>query len=200
MRKAMLLAVCMLLAAAFCFAQTKTISGTVTNAKNGQPVAGATITAKMSNVAVISGNDGGFTITVKNNEKELVVSYVGFADATVPITGNTISVQLSESASNLSEVVVVGYGTSTRKTLTGNVAQVKGSDVQYIPVPSLNQALQGRAAGVFVESSNGKVGQSVKLRIRGSGSITAGNQPLYVVDGLPINSGSISVNGTDVTT
>ncbi len=200
MRKAMLLAAGMLLAVVFCFAQTKTVSGTVTSAKNGQPVAGATVSAKKSNVAAISGTDGGFSITVKDGEKELVFSYVGYSDATVPIAGNTVSVKLTESASNLSEVVVVGYGTSTRKTLTGNVAVVKGSDVQNMPVPSLNQALQGRAAGVFVESQNGKVGQSVKLRIRGSGSITAGNQPLYVVDGLPINSGSITVNGTDVTT
>src|SRR5947209_9225252 len=107
MRRAMLLAVGMLLAVVFCFAQTKTVSGTVTNAKGGQPIAGATVSAKMSNVSVISGNDGGFTLSVKNGEKEIVVSYVGFTDATVPITGNTISVHLTESASNLSEVVVV---------------------------------------------------------------------------------------------
>src|SRR4051794_14723433 len=96
MRKAMLLAVGMLLAVVFCFAQTKTVTGTVTNVKNGQPVVGATVSSKMSNVAVISGTDGGFTITVKDGEKELVVSYVGFTDATVPITGNTVSVKLNE--------------------------------------------------------------------------------------------------------
>ncbi len=192
MRKTSLLAALSLLCTFFCAAQSKQVKGQITDAKNGQPVAGATITAARSNVSSISGNDGSFSITVNPQETELTVSYVGFANITVPITGSNVSVQLTESAQNLSEVVVVGYGTSVKKTLTGNIAVVKGADIQNMPVPNLNQALQGRAAGVFIEGQSGKVGEGIKIRIRGSGSITGGNQPLYVVDGLPINTGSAS--------
>ncbi|HEU0111191.1 MAG TPA: TonB-dependent receptor, partial [Flavisolibacter sp.] len=94
----------------------------------------------------------------------------------------------------MTEIVVVGYGTKIKKDLTGNIASVKGSDVANTPVPNFNQALQGRAAGVFVEANNGKVGEGVKVRIRGAGSISASNDPLYVIDGVPINTGGLSGN------
>ncbi len=200
MRKPLLLAVSMLLFFHFCLAQLKQVSGKITNAKSGLPIAGATITAKQSTTATISGTDGSFTISVKSGEKELTVTYIGFADATVPVTGTEVSVQLTETAQNLNEVVVIGYGTTTRKNLTGNIAVVKGADIQNMPVPNFNQALQGRAAGVFVESESGKVGEGIKIRIRGSGSLSAGNDPLYVIDGLPINNTSYASNVTSNST
>ncbi len=103
-------------------------------------------------------------------------------------------INLVPGENTLSEIVVVGYGQASKRELTSSVVKVKGAEIANIPVPNFNQALQGRAAGVFVESNNGKVGEGVKVRIRGQGSVNASNSPLYVVDGIPISTGGISGN------
>ncbi len=192
MRKTSLLTAILLLCTLYSIAQSKQIAGKITDDKSNLPVQGATVTATSTNRSVISGADGSFSITVSDNETELTVSYVGYATLSVPITGSYLTISLSEDVKRLNEVVVVGYGTTVRKNLTGNVAIVKGSDIQNMPVPNFNQALQGRAAGVFIEGQSGKVGEGIKIRIRGSGSITGGNSPLYVIDGLPISTSSSS--------
>ncbi len=173
-------------------AQSRQVTGKVLD-ENGVPVSGASISVKGGNTSTLSGVDGGFSINAPANAT-LVVSFIGYNPAEVAASASPLTVRLSQGDGRLSEVVVVGYGQTAKRELTSSVTRVKGSEVANVPVPNFNQALQGRAAGVFVESNNGKVGEGVKVRIRGQGSINASNSPLYVVDGIPINTGSLSGN------
>ncbi len=169
------------------------VTGSVTDMKTGAAIANASLLVKGTSLGTNSGSDGSFKIDLPQGKSVLVVSSIGYNTKEVSVTGNTLSISLESSgARNLDEIVVVGYGTKIKKDLTGNIAKVKGSEVQQMPVTNLNQALQGRAAGVFVEAQSGKLGEGVKVRIRGSGSISASNSPLYVIDGVPINNTSYS--------
>lgn len=169
------------------------ITGRVTNEKDGSPLPGATVTVKNTKISTVTDANGFFRINAAQNAV-LVISYVGYSDREVTASAGTINVGLTIGNSSLTEVIVVGYGTKIKRDLTGNIARVKGEEVAGLPVPNFTQALQGRAAGVFVEANNGKVGEGVKVRIRGTGSITASNEPLYVVDGVPINNDALSGN------
>ncbi len=173
------------------FAQTN-VTGQITNATDGTPVANASVTIKGKSAGTVSDEKGNFHLQVSQNDV-LIVSSVGYEETEVNVTGAFLNIKLSPSTGeNLKEVVVVGFGTKIKKDLTGNIAKVKGKDVEHMPVTNLDQAIQGRAAGVFVESGTGKLGEGVKVLIRGSGSISASNQPLYVVDGVPLSNGSYS--------
>ncbi len=180
-------------------AQTREVSGKITDAKDGAPVVGATIRAKGSNAAAVSGADGSFTLKVPSSAKTLIVSYVGYTDQEVAID-KAASIQLNQADKSLSEVVVVGYGTKIKRDVTGSVAKVGQKELANSPVTSFESAIQGRAAGVLVEQQNGKVGQGIKVRIRGSASVTAGNEPLYVVDGIPLQNTNLSSNGAQTNT
>lgn len=169
------------------------ITGRVTNEKDGSPVAGATVTVKGTKNSTQTDANGIFKINAASNAV-LVISHIGFGDREVSASSGNVNVAMSVGNSSLTEVIVVGYGTKLKRDLTGNIARVKGEEVAGLPVPNFTQALQGRAAGVFVEANNGKVGEGVKVRIRGSGSITASNEPLYVIDGVPINNDELSGN------
>ncbi|HEX5655291.1 MAG TPA: TonB-dependent receptor [Chitinophagaceae bacterium] len=196
MRKsaALLLAV-LLFTAQILWAQNKTVSGKITDSKDGSPIVGATILVKGTRSGTVTGQDGSFSLSVPESATTLVISALGFDSQEVGITGAPVQVALRVGETrSLDEVVVVGFGTKIKRDLTGNIARVKGNEVANLPVPNLTQALQGRAAGVFVEANNGKVGEGVKVRIRGAGSISAANDPLYVVDGIPINTGGLSGN------
>ena len=164
------------------------ITGKITDEQTGSGVAGATITVKGKKTGAISDADGSFSLKATSAEKTLVVSSVGYSNKEVAIGSGFITITLQPISKSLNEVVVVGYGTTSKRKLTGNIAKIKGADVENIEVPNFAQALQGRAAGVFVESQSGKVGEGIKIRIRGAGSINAGDNPLYVIDGIPINS------------
>ncbi len=177
------------------WAQNKTVIGKITDSKDGSPVIGASVTVKGSRTGTVSKQDGTFSLSVPEKATTLVISGVGFETQEVAISGSTVQVSLKAGESqNLQEVIVTGYGTKIKRDLTGNIARVKGTEVANMPVPNFNQALQGRAAGVFVEANNGKVGEGVKVRIRGAGSISASNDPLYVVDGVPINTDELTGN------
>ncbi len=176
------------------FAQTKEVTGKVTDAKDGSALGGVTVVAKNGQKFATTLSDGTFKLEVPQNANILVFTYVGYKTNEVKIGDGNVLVALSLGDNQLSEVIVTGFGTKIKKDLTGNIARVKGSDVQNMPVANLNQALQGRAAGVFVESNSGKVGEGVKILIRGSGSISASNSPLYVIDGVPISTNSTSGN------
>ncbi len=195
MRKTiMLMLTVLVLSVQSLLAQTKTLTGKVTD-NNGAPLAGASVMEKGTNNGTFTGQDGTFSLSVSDKAKALIVSAIGFSSQELTISGTTFQVSLKTSdAQSLDEVVVVGFGTKIKKDLTGNIARVKGSEIANTPVPNFNQALQGRAAGVFVESNNGKVGEGVKVRIRGAGSLSASNSPLYVVDGVPLNGDGISGN------
>lgn len=195
MRKtSMLVLAFLILSVQMLLAQNKVLTGKVTD-NNGAPIAGASIMEKGTKHGTTTTNDGSFSLTVSDKSKTLVVSAVGYQTQDLAISGSSYQISLKAGeAQNLNEVVVVGFGTKIKKDLTGNIARVKGSEIANTPVANFNSALQGRASGVFVEANSGKVGEGIKVRIRGAGSLSASNDPLYVVDGVPLNTDGLSGN------
>ena len=178
----------------FTQAQTKEVIGKVTDAKDGSAIIGVTIKVKGATNSTTTMTDGSFKFNVPANAKTLIVSYVGYNAQEVPVnkSGNILLIQ---SENSLSEVVVVGYGTKIKRDVTGSVSKVGAKELANTPVTSFESAIQGRAAGVFVGQQNGKLGQGINIRIRGSASVTAGNEPLYVIDGIPLQNSNLSSNG-----
>ncbi|MGZ5254796.1 MAG: SusC/RagA family TonB-linked outer membrane protein [Flavitalea sp.] len=175
-----------------------TVSGIVSTS-TGAPLEGATIGIKGSNNSVVTNVDGAFTITVPSSNSVLLVSYVGYISREIPVDNKKeFSIRMNEDPGELSNVVVIGYGTRKKSDLTGSVVSIKSEELNAVPATSLDQAMQGRAAGVQVTQISGKPGAETSIRIRGTSSINAGNEPLYVIDGLLINSdgGDVSVGGT----
>ncbi|TWI85792.1 TonB-linked SusC/RagA family outer membrane protein [Lacibacter cauensis] len=186
-----LLCICSLTA----FAQEKTIQGKVTD-ENATPLSGVSVTVKGSAKGTVTDREGVFTLSVPDNARTVLFSFVNYVTQEVALGNKTfIQVQLLTEEKALSEVVVVGYGTQRKKELTGSVAQVKGTDLANRPLQGPDQALRGQVAGVTVTQSSGTPGSSMNVNIRGTGSINASSQPLYVVDGVPINTGSYSQIG-----
>ncbi len=177
--------------------KTKTISGTVKD-DLGAPLSGVSIAVKGSKNGVISGDNGVFSISVPSNAT-LVFTHVGYKQQEISVSDKTsLTITLEAGVNELSQVVVIGYGTVKKSDLTGSVVSVKAEDLKAVPVTSFDQALQGRAAGVQVTQLSGKPGAETSIRIRGTTSINAGNEPLYVIDGMLINSdaGDMSVGVT----
>jgi TonB-linked SusC/RagA family outer membrane protein len=173
----------------------RTVTGVVSDV-NGEPLIGATVLVQGTAIGTVTDIEGRYSIQVPADRNTLTFSYTGFRTANVELgASNVQNVVLDEEAAQLSEVVVVGYGTQIKSTLTGNIAKVKGEDIEFLPVPSVEQALQGRTAGVFIESVNGKPGGAVRVRVRGASSISASNQPLYVIDGIPVTVESQNLSG-----
>jgi TonB-linked SusC/RagA family outer membrane protein len=194
MRKLLMTIASALLFFAAAHAQSIAVTGRVAD-ESGNPIPSASIIARGTNNGVSSDAQGKFSITVTKGTV-LVVSAVGYEDATVTVNDETVSIRLSAGAKALTEVVVTGFGgTQIKKDVTGNIARVKGKDIEYLPTPTVDAAIQGKAAGVFVNSQSGKLGQAVTVRIRGNSSISASSQPLYVVDGIPITTGDQSTYG-----
>ncbi len=180
----------------FAFSQARQVSGKVTDSKTGLPVSGATIRVEGAKTTAISDADGKFTIKVDENATKLLVTFIGYDDQLVTLQGNNfLDVAITQNISNLNEVVVVGYGTKIRKDITGSVAKVGAKELNNTPVTSFESAIQGRASGVYVQQLNGKLGQGISIRIRGASSVSAGNEPLYVVDGIPVITSDLSSNG-----
>lgn len=177
------------------YGQSRQVSGKVTDAADGTAVPGANVLVKGTGTGTVTDSDGNYTISVSAGENVLVFSFIGYITNEVQINGSsTVDVIMALDATELAEVVVVGYGTQLKQDLTGNIAKVDGADIQNISVSTLEQAIQGRAAGVLVTSQNGKLGQGMNIRIRGSSSISASNEPLYVVDGMIITTDNLSSN------
>jgi TonB-dependent starch-binding outer membrane protein SusC len=173
-------------------AQDRTISGKVTSSEDGSALPGVSVGVKGSTKGATTGSDGTFKINVSGNST-LIFSFVGFKKEAVAIGSKTvIDVVLASDASEIDEVVVVGYGTQARRTITGSQASVKGDAIANVPVQTFDRALQGRAAGVQISGANGVPGGQVQVRVRGVGSIKGGTDPLYVVDGVQINTASNS--------
>jgi TonB-linked SusC/RagA family outer membrane protein len=187
--KAIMLPVAMLFAFQVAFAQNKTVSGKVTDGKDGAPVAGASVSAKGTTTGTATGADGSFQLSVPSNAKVLVVSSVGFGTLEVNIASN-MNIVLAANGSNLNEVVVVGYGSARKKDQTGAVAQVKAKDFNKGVLTAADQLIQGKVAGVQVVNNSGAPGGATTVRIRGNASIRSSNQPLYVVDGVPLDGGN----------
>lgn len=196
--KRITLMICMLFACiTLTFAQSREISGKVTDAKDGSPLAGVTVKEKGGNTAVATTEDGSFKIRVGSNTKFLTFSYVGYQDDEVAISGSTLNVSLRVAEKSLNDIVVVGYGTKIARDVTGSISKVSAKEITNTPATSFESAVQGRAAGVLVSQQNGKVGQAINIRIRGASSVSAGNEPLYVVDGVPITGGNTGDNSSN---
>ncbi len=182
------------------FAQKK-VSGKVIDPELN-PIVGTTVSVKGSNVSTTTNADGMYSITVPAGSKTLVFSTVGFATREVAVGNSTsLDIKMEIQSSSLNEVVVVGYGTQKRKDLTGSVSSVSAAQIEKVPVTTLDQALQGRAAGVQVTNNDGAPGGNISVLIRGVGSLASnGNGPLYVVDGYPINGGINNINPSDIAT
>ncbi len=175
-------------------AQTR-ISGKVIDQKTNAPVSGATVSVKNnSNISTATAEDGSFTINAPAKSR-LVISYVGYRPVEIAASAASAPIKLSPGEATLNEVVVVGYGTKLKQDITGSVTKVTAREVNNTPATSFESAIQGRASGVLVQQQNGKLGQGINIRIRGASSVSAGNEPLYVVDGIPVISGSQSSNG-----
>ncbi len=167
------------------FGQERIVSGKVTSVEDGTDTPGVNVLVKGTTSGTSTSADGTYRVSVPDGKNTLVFSFIGYKTVEVEIGARTtIDLSLESDATQLSEVLVVGYGTQLKQELTGNIAKVSGKDIQNVPVPSFDQAIQGRAAGVFVESGNGKLGQGIKVRVRGSASVSASNEPLYVIDGV----------------
>src|SRR5258705_4493077 len=183
----------LLMSIQFLHAQT-TVSGKVLDA-NGPPIQGVSVKAKGSNAGTATGIDGSFKLNVDKKTKTLIFSSVGYQDQEVAISEKDLTVSMVSSDKSMSEVVVVGYGTKIKRDLTGAIAKVGAKEIGNTPVTSFEAALEGRAAGVFIEQQNGKLGQGIKVRVRGSASVSAGNEPFYVLDGIPLTVTNLSSNG-----
>ena len=171
-------------------AQQRTVSGTVKDA-NGEPVIGATVLVKGTNIGTITDVNGKFQIKVPTSANNtLTVSYVGMKNKEVPISSNVsvVNIVMEEASQQLEDVVVIGYGTARKVDLTGAVASISAKALKDLPVASTAQALTGRLPGVNVTTTEGSPDAEILIRVRGGGSITQDNSPLYVVDGFVVKS------------
>lgn len=179
-------------------AQT-TVTGKVADSQNGNPLAGATINAQGTSVSVKAAEDGSFSIPVPAGAKNLVVTNVGYKRIVFPINGTTLSINLDKDDSFIDEVVVTGYKNASKREFTGAATTVAGEKLRSTPIASLDQLLQGRAAGVSIRAASGQPGSSGSTLIRGRGSINSATEPIYVVDGMQISSGDFALlNPNDV--
>ncbi len=193
----------LLLAALFCVfgtlhAQAQIqVKGVVKDAA-GKPVVGATVVVDGTTTGTSTNANGSFSISVPAKESVLKVSFIGFATQDVAVGGRTqLNVTLEEEYSRLDEVVVVGYGTMKRRDISGSVASISGKELLKGNPSSVNQALQGKSAGVQVNQSDGAPGAGVSLTIRGANSIKTSTEPLYVVDGIPFDAGTTPTSGAN---
>lgn len=166
----------------------KLIKGNVKDV-HGEPLIGVTVAIKGSTKATVTDIDGNYSLSVPNDTKILTATYVGMKTAEKTISGSSIlNFVLEDNNSQLNEVVVIGYGTVKRRDLTGSVASVKGDAVQATPVTNVAEAITGKLAGVQVTTTEGSPDAELSVRVRGGGSITGDNSPLYIVDGFPVAS------------
>jgi TonB-linked SusC/RagA family outer membrane protein len=180
-----------LLLFAFITNAQKTIRGKVTDAADGTPIPGVSVLVKGTSAGTTTQPDGSFTVNVPENGTTLVVSYVGYESKEVAIGNNTsININLTSSTQNLEGVMIVAYGTAKKDTYTGSASAINQKAFRETPVTSFENALTGRVAGVQVTSASGQAGSTSSIRIRGVGSMAASNEPLYVIDGVPVISGN----------
>lgn len=178
-------------------AQTTTIKGVVKDV-SGEPVVGASITETGTSNGIIADLDGNFTLKVAS-KATLTVSFMGYKTQTVSVAGKTsLSIILEEDTQLLGEVVVVGYGVQRKEAVTGSVASIKNDAIREVPASDITQALQGRIAGVDMSQTSSKPGSSMQIRIRGTRSLNASNDPLIVLDGIPFAGSMSDINPSDI--
>ncbi|MBW8685929.1 SusC/RagA family TonB-linked outer membrane protein [Chitinophaga rhizophila] len=186
-RKVRLLCSLLLLIAGVASAQTKPVTGKITD-ENGNAVPGATVQVKGTSTGTATSADGTFKLNVPATATTLVVSFVGYVQQEVTIGGQSqFSISLAPTSTTLTDVVVVGYGTTRKKDLTGSVVSIKSADFNRGIVTAPDQLIQGKVAGLMVIANSGAPGGATTVRIRGNSSVRTGNQPLYVIDGMPLD-------------
>ena len=177
----------------------QTISGTVSSASDATPLEGVAVVVKGTTVGAFTDVNGSYTLSLAPEAKTITFNLIGYQLLEVNVEGRTvIDVQLVEGDLDLDEVIITGFGSQTKRNVTGNIAKVSGEEIENVPVTSFESAIQGRAAGVLVSKQNGKLGNGINIRIRGAASVTASNEPLYVIDGIVVTSqdqSSIITNG-----
>ena len=189
MKKVTFLILSLLLFSHLTFAQNL-VKGNVTST-SGESIPGVNIVIKGTTTGTVTDIDGNFTLDVNDIQNaQLTISFIGFQTQIVDVNNrNVIDIQLKQSLVDIDEIVVVGYGQMRRSDLTGSISSVSVKNANERGVPSIDQLLQGRAAGVHVKTNSGVPGGSVQINIRGVGSMSASNQPLYVVDGMILDAG-----------
>ena len=173
--------------------QSLEVTGKVTDQAGGEGLPGVNIVVKGTGTGSVTDINGNYVITASSAESVLAFTYVGYTDQEIRVGNSTIiDVEMSEDIETLDEVMVIGYGTIKKSDLTGAVSSVKSEAVKDMPVLGMDQALQGRAAGVMVTNNTGAPGSGVSIKVRGIGSIARSNEPLYVIDGIPLDNTQIS--------
>jgi TonB-dependent starch-binding outer membrane protein SusC len=179
------------------FAQGMKVTGKVTDSGDGTPLPGVNVLVKGTSSGATTDAEGAYALNVDGDQATLVFSFIGFTSQEVAVNNRAvIDVALAPDTQALGEVVVVGYGSQLKKELTGSVQTITSSDLKDIPVSQVTQKLQGRLAGVQISQTTGKPGTGMTVRIRGQLSVSAGSDPLYVIDGFPIT-GNISAMNPD---
>jgi iron complex outermembrane receptor protein len=174
------------------FAQTRQVTGKVTEDVSNLPVSGATVEVKGTNYATVTDSAGNYRLTVPEGSGTLVFSFVGYASLELPVTGNIVNAVLVHTTGSMESVVVIGYGTARKKDLTGAVATVSAKDFQKGNITTPDKLIAGKVSGVAITSNGGRPGQGSTIRIRGGSSLNASNDPLIVIDGVPVDNGTIS--------
>ena len=177
-------------------AQTRTIKGEVTDAQNGEALIGATVIVEGEKGGTVTDFDGNFSLQVSSSAKKIKVSYIGYIDKVLSISDN-MKVKLESDSKALADVVVIGYGTARKSDLTGSVATVKSKDFNKGLVSSPEQLINGKVSGVQIMTNSGSASAGSTIRVRGGASLNASNDPLIVLDGVPLEQGGISGNSSN---
>ena len=177
-------------------AQTRTIQGEVTDAQNGEALIGATVMVEGEKGGTVTDFDGNFKLQVTSSAKKVKISYIGYIDKVIAISDN-MKVKLEPESQSLGDVVVIGYGTARKSDLTGSVATVNSKDFNKGLVSSPEQLINGKVSGVQIMSNSGSASAGSTIRVRGGASLNASNDPLIVLDGVPLEQGGISGNSSN---
>src|SRR5690606_8465364 len=181
------------------FAQNRQVSGVVTSASDGSPLAGVSVAVVGTSSATQTDGDGNYSIEVDGNNAVLAFSYIGY-DTQRANVGNqsVVSVELISFDAALDEVIVTAYGTQTKESIAGSISTLKAKDLEQIQSANVVQSLAGKVGGVQIKSTTGQPGASATVRFRGLGSISSSNEPLYVVDGVPFTGDIASITSHDI--
>ncbi len=185
-----------LIAGALTFAQTVQITGTVTSSEDGLPLPGVAVTVVGTTIGVSTDMNGRYTLNVPVTATTLQFKFLGMITVDVPIEGrNVINVQMAEDRQALGEVIVLGYSTRGKNQITGSTVQLSAEELKQVPVTSIDQTLQGKVAGLVINTTSGTPGSEQQIRIRGVSSFSATNDPLLVIDGVPVIDANTSSSG-----
>lgn len=180
-------------------AQSRQVRGKIISSEDNQGIPGVNVLVKGTQTGSITDADGKFAITVASDNAILVISYVGFTAQEVAVGSQSeVNITLAPDTKTLQDIIVIGYGTQKKSQMTGAISSVSAKEISELPVRSVQQALQGRAAGVDIVATNNRPGSEPNVRIRGRRSFSAGNDPLYVVDGIPLAGGIGDINPQDI--